>query len=226
MNKIIKSIKRYERKWIFNTLDLNQICIFLYNTKFFFSTHYPNRQVNSIYFDDINHSSIKQNLDGISEKKKYRLRWYGNYKMIKNPIFEIKSKSGFDVKKSSYKLNELNNLNLINLANINKIEKFINNNFNFKNRLYPIVTTHYKRTYFISSNRLIRATVDTDLKSLHLKSYKDINIMRGYNENILEMKYDVDLDFLVRDNVKDISVRFSKNSKFINSAMALPDYLI
>ena len=51
-------------------------------------------------------------------------------------------------------------------------------------------------------------------------------MMRGYNENILEMKYDVDLDFLVRDNVKDISVRFSKNSKFINSAMALPDYLI
>ena len=39
----------------------------------FFRTHYPKRRVNSIYFDNANYSSIRQNLDGISEKKKLEL---------------------------------------------------------------------------------------------------------------------------------------------------------
>jgi len=225
MKKIIETIDRYERKWVFEKLDFNQICIFLYNSKFFFGPQYSNRRVNSIYFDDTNYSSINQNLDGVSDKKKYRLRWYGDYKTIINPVFEVKSKSGFDVKKQNYKLNELNNLELINSININKIENFINDNFNFKNRLFPIITTHYKRSYFISSNKLIRSTVDTDIKSLHLEPSKDINIMREYKQIILEMKYDLDLDAFVRDNVKNIPVRFSKNSKFVNGATAVPDYL-
>ena len=46
---------------------------------FFFKEQYQNRKVNSIYFDDLNYSSIKQNLDGVSDKKKYRIRWYGDY---------------------------------------------------------------------------------------------------------------------------------------------------
>ena len=39
------------------------------------------------------------------------------------------------------------------------------------------------------------------------------------------MKYDLDLDKYVRDNVGDIAARFSKNSKFVNSAMLVPDFL-
>ena len=225
MKKAINSINRYERKWVFKNLDFNQICIFLYKSNFFFTNQYADRYVNSIYFDDVNYSSIRQNLDGVSNKKKYRLRWYDDFKVIKDPIFEVKSKNGFDVKKEHYKLNELNKIELINPINLEKIENFINSNFNFKNKLSPILTTHYKRSYFISSNKLIRATVDTNLRSISLTLNNDINIIRKYNHIILEMKYDVDLDHFVRNNVKDINVRFSKNSKFINAATVVPDSL-
>jgi|TARA_Y100000310_G_scaffold323598_1_gene384251 hypothetical protein len=53
----------------------------------------------------------------------------------------------------------------------------------------------------------------------------DINLIRKYNHIILEMKYDLDLDHFVRNNVKDINVRFSKNSKFISAATVVPDSL-
>ena len=57
-----KPINRHERKWVFNNLDYNQICIYLYKSNFFFKEHHQDRNVNSIYFDDINYSSIRQNL--------------------------------------------------------------------------------------------------------------------------------------------------------------------
>jgi len=39
------------------------------------------------------------------------------------------------------------------------------------------------------------------------------------------MKYDLDLNHFVRNNVKDINLRFAKNLKFINAATVVPDSL-
>ena len=38
------------------------------------------------------------------KKKKYRLRWYGDFRNITNPTFEIKKKKGFEVSKKNLKL--------------------------------------------------------------------------------------------------------------------------
>ena len=70
MQKNINSMKRFERKWVFDNSDYNQIYISLCRSKFGFIDHFPDRQVNSIYFDDQHYSSIVQNVDGISDKKK------------------------------------------------------------------------------------------------------------------------------------------------------------
>ena len=70
MEKIKKSIERYERKWVFDNIDYNQLIILLHRSKLFFSTQFQDREVNSIYFDDQNYSAIKQNVEGISSKKK------------------------------------------------------------------------------------------------------------------------------------------------------------
>ena len=100
MKKTNNSMERYERKWVFDNIDYNQLSILLYRSKLFFSTQYQDREVNSIYFDDQNYSAIKQNIESVSSKKKYRLRWYGNLNNITNSVFEVKKKNGFVVKKS------------------------------------------------------------------------------------------------------------------------------
>jgi len=224
MKEAKNSLKRYERKWVFSNknvnVDHNQILILLNKSSFFFTKQFPDRFVNSMYFDDQHYTSMHQNIDGINFKKKYRLRWYGSFSQIKDPVFEIKEKSGFEVKKSSFNVNELNNLDLLNHKDIEKIESFINKNFNFKNKIFPILTTHYLRNYFISENNLIRATIDTDLKSLFLYQMRNAGIIKNFNDIILELKYDLNLDEYVRSNLLNISVRLSKNSKFINSAIS------
>jgi len=215
--------KRYERKWVINNIDCNQIFILLFKSNFSFSYQYVDRYVNSIYFDDQNFSSIRQNFDGISEKKKYRLRWYGDLSKISKPVFEIKNKSSFEVFKENINFPIADGLNLFNFNDLKKIEEAINTQFNFKNKIFPILTTHYLRSYFVSSNKLIRATIDRDLKSVKLYQNKNTNIINQYSDIILELKYDLDLDDYVRSNFNNFSFRLSKNSKFINSATIIPN---
>ena len=95
MKKTNNSMERFERKWVFDYIDYNQLSILLYRSKLFFSTQFQDREVNSIYFDDQNYSAIKQSVEGVSSKKKYRLRWYGNLNKITNSVFEVKKKKGF-----------------------------------------------------------------------------------------------------------------------------------
>ena len=64
-------LKRYERKWVFNSTNVLFIINALLRSKFLFNFQYEKRKVNSMYFDDQNYSSIRENLDGVSEKKKY-----------------------------------------------------------------------------------------------------------------------------------------------------------
>ena len=218
-------LKRFERKWVFDSIDHNQLFILLNRSNFSFSNQFSDRQVNSMYFDDEHYTSIKQNIDGISDKKKYRLRWYGDFENITNATFEVKSKKEFEVSKKSFDLPEMSNFNLFNCNDIKKIELLINNNFNFKNKLFPILTTHYLRSYFVSSNKLVRSTVDRNLKSLLLYKNRNLNIIKEYKDIILEFKYDLNLDEYVRNNLGNISARFSKNSKFVNAATIRPDSL-
>jgi SPX domain protein involved in polyphosphate accumulation len=225
MNKNNDLLKRFEKKWVFNTIDHNQLFILLNRSNFSFVNQFSDRQVNSIYFDDEHYTSVNQNIDGISEKKKYRLRWYGDFKNITKPTFEIKSKKGFEVSKKNFDLPKLPDFNLLNYNDIKKIELLINSNFNFKNKLFPILTTHYLRSYFISANKLVRSTVDRNLKSLSLYNNRNLNIIKEYKDIILEFKYDLNLDDYVRSNLGNISARISKNSKFVNAATITPESL-
>ena len=55
---------------IFLTTNINKIILAIYRSNFNFISSFPDRIVNSIYFDDINLSSITDNLDGVTKKKR------------------------------------------------------------------------------------------------------------------------------------------------------------
>ena len=215
-------IKRFERKWIFKSNNSLALINALIRSNLFFRTQYPARNVNSVYFDTYNYSSIRQNLDGVSNKKKIRVRWYGNNYIITNPVLEIKSKKGFETKKESSSIKELDN---VKLSDLDIIKEKLNKKLSSKKIINPILTTHYEREYFVSLNRKIRATVDYNLKSIFLNNSTQIDIVKNFkNICILEFKYSTSFDKYVRENLKDITLRLSKNSKFVNSALERPKY--
>ena len=71
-------LSRFERKWVYRNNDHLTLVNALIRSNLFFRKQYPDRKVNSIYFDDINYSSIVENLDGVSKKKKLESDGMGN----------------------------------------------------------------------------------------------------------------------------------------------------
>jgi hypothetical protein len=57
-----------------------------------FGVAYPPRRVNSLYFDTPHLSSFGENLAGVSERQKLRLRWYGEDVKDIAPVLELKQK--------------------------------------------------------------------------------------------------------------------------------------
>ena len=70
--KLNLSDKRFERKFILRDMNNSEIISSLFHSKIHFINQYPDRQVNSIYFDNYNYDSIHQNLDGINDNMKSR----------------------------------------------------------------------------------------------------------------------------------------------------------
>ena len=222
---MMNKVNRFERKWIYKSGNHLSLINCLIRSKLFFMSQYPKRNVNSIYFDSLDYSSIKQNLDGVSNKKKVRIRWYDEEKKLLNPLLEIKSKKGSETKKMSIKINDLNNLKFPNQNNLEIIKSVINNKIKNKKTIYPLLSTHYDREYFISNNGMIRATVDYNLKSIFLKNNSQLNLVKNFSfVTILELKYLTKMDKYVRENLKEITLRLSKNSKFVNSAFETPKF--
>jgi len=81
----------------------------------------------------------------------------------------------------------------------------------------PITKVRYNRTYFISKNKNVRATIDKNISYQKIYNYKIKFESFKDNDLVLEFKYNTEFDSYVRNNLNKISLRLSKNSKFINS---------
>ena len=92
--------------------------------------------------------------------------------------------------------------------------------FKNKNILKPKILISYDRTYLISSNNLIRATIDSEIKYKKLDKF-NFNFFQKLNNIIVEMKYDINLDSYFRSQINNIDTRYSKSSKYVN-CMILP----
>ena len=218
----IVSTDRYERKWsIRKNIDFNTFLISVYRSNFMFKQSYNPRHINTIYFDDANCTSISENLDGVSAKKKYRLRWYGTSQVISKPQLEIKSKIGLICKKQTFPL-ELSQDIKFDYNGLRSVSDIFFKKLKVNKILFPILSTHYLRHYFVSANKHVRATFDKDLKSSQIYGFQNLSFKKDFNNSIFEIKYDRNYDNYVKKNLKNISLRISKSSKYVITALNKP----
>jgi len=210
----MKNNARFEKKWVFNGIDKETLFLNLISCKLFFREQFNVRTVNSIYFDTLDYKSAVDNLNGVSNRDKFRVRWYGKkLDLINEPILENKIKKNFQGYKVFFKLDEFNKKNLDH-KNLLNLTKKVNDLIPNKN-LYPVSMTNYKRIYLISTNNEIRATLDYDLQYKKLSHYIE-NFFLKVEDIILELKYSTNLDSYLRNQISGIT-RISKNSKYVNS---------
>ena len=181
-----------------------------------FQKIFPDRQVNSIYFDTPDYQTGLQNIVGVNQRKKYRLRWYGtDLQQIPNPRFETKIKHNELGTKRIILLDDtqLNDLNMIT-QEVN--EQLLNRLF----ILYPTLLNTYQRSYFGTPDGRFRITVDWDLQfypPLHKAAFSQQPILQP--SVILELKYAENEDDPAREIFRYLPFRQTKNSKYVTGIL-------
>tara|TARA_B100000767_G_scaffold32527_1_gene27771 strand:- start:749 stop:1402 length:654 start_codon:yes stop_codon:yes gene_type:complete len=208
---------RIEKKFIFPSQESDLVKKILLGNNF--KKLYSDRYITSIYIDNLNLDSAKDNINGVNERKKLRVRWYNN---DFNKIYlEEKNKNNFFVWKNIKKLEvDINKKNLLDkiyklLSNNNK---YIDTNYNYK----MVLKINYKRSYFISDQEEFRATIDTEINT---SPVFDSNKVIRLPETILEFKFSQNSENYFRDffSLRGLNIRSKKYSKYIQSFIALEE---
>lgn len=215
---------RFERKFLIQGLQSSQVEIEIKLNPGMFSKIYEPRQVNSIYFDSPGFENVRDNVEGVFERTKIRVRWYGDtFGQIEEPVLELKIKRGLAGRKERYPLGPfglerdrgLNGLFEV-LATAELPERL-----QWKMAaLQPTLLNSYWRKYFLSSDGHFRITLDEEMTV-----YKPVFAAAGfvgkqvsYKELVIEMKYESEaaLDQTARKLTSRFPFRMTKNSKYVN----------
>ena len=211
---------RYEIKLVANEINFSVFSKWLHSKTDFFKK-YPDRQINSLYFDDNNFSSVKDNLSGIPQRRKYRLRWYGNsVEELSDPIFEIKIKNGRLGSKKHFHVPELNNkVHNLKIKQIQEIALLQNKSRKLfiDEYLNPSLIVSYKRNYFENNND-IRVTVDSNVIFSDPSNEKLIqdHDQLAFNKRIIEFKFGINKKDYVSRIIKDLNIVPSRHSKYLS----------
>jgi hypothetical protein len=211
---------RYEIKFPFNFNDLNKLNSWIDGIKKIKKIH-SKRYINNVYFDDINFSSAQENLDGFSNKKKNRLRWYTSLdNELSNCTFEIKIKQNRlnykDLYKSDKKIDKIKYIHLFDkylnpFVNLSKDQKL--NLFKLNNKLFPVIQNKYKREYLIYKNK-VRLTIDNEMEYINVRDNKKLNYLSKFY--VLEIKFKEEDKKLAFEILKSVPFVNSKFSKYIH----------
>ena len=137
-----------------------------------FSSAYPARYVNNIYFDTKNYSHYWDNVEGLAKRIKVRIRWYGEqFGVVSSPILEFKIKDNLTGTKLSFPMSAFTLDSSLSIEQIHEQFKLLPVDKSMKEYLLTlelVLMNRYHREYFISQDADFRLTVDSKLSFVKL----------------------------------------------------------
>lgn len=204
---------RYERKYRIEGISLNIILQTIRLNNASLSKIHPDRQINNIYFDTPDLTTYRENVMGIADRNKYRVRWYGwDPLVITKPKFEIKHRRNNVGTKTIHKVTPFS------FDDLTIINQQVNNLSGTTALLKPVLQNSYKRAYFGTRDQKFRVTIDWDLSYASMLTNRQFRKHQYYEKNvfILEIKYEQDLEQEADRVLQSIPFRSTKNSKYVN----------
>ena len=216
---------RYEVKFVLDEVELSILENWMFDCAFL-NKSYENRIVNSIYFDDVQRSAVRDNLAGVSNRKKTRIRWYGNVTKASLVVCETKIKNGRLGRKRRVDLGfiEFDDLENQSDQHIVFIPKFdiVEARTNELALLEPTVIVQYEREYFNLSMGL-RMTVDQSIKTFNV--YPEQNVFthsrKPSNETVVEFKCSVQQKEILGEILASFPFSARRHSKYMTGSYYL-----
>tara|TARA_B100001057_G_scaffold446114_1_gene484386 strand:+ start:19562 stop:20296 length:735 start_codon:yes stop_codon:yes gene_type:complete len=205
MNKNIQTFFRYEFKYIISNLIREKIkkdiSYFMKIDKYAQINEGEKYFVRSLYFEDYHNSNFYEKIDGVRNRRKYRLRTYSNYEKNNNLIF-LEQKSRLENHVTKYR-KKIDNSHIDLFYNNNRVFDLLNNyddaltrSFLYdytKKNIRPKVLVDYYRTPYISNFDMnFRLTIDQNIivsRSNKLFNSYNRKINSLLDHSILEIKF-------------------------------------
>jgi len=216
---------RYENKFVCSDLYESDIMSWISLSTFCFRKQYSVRLINNIYYDTFEYAAYSDNLDGISKRSKLRYRWYGDSLYPLKGSIELKNRINSYGFKNSSKINLTGNI-LSHKDLRSNFKRVVNAEWDIIIQYYclPIILNRYVRSYYISKCGGIRLTLDQSHEVYDQTLSDKINIhyrAATPEYSVIELKYDPSNYEVVASSIGDIPLRYSKNSKYVNSVKSI-----
>ena len=223
---------RYEIKFISYSHKYNLIKNLIKMNDYNFHKQYNDRIINNLYFDSKDFKAFNDNLSGSSVRFKTRYRWYED-----KSISSDKANKGnleFKFKKNIFgykKIFNVDDLDISNNIDWKTIKKKINQSLSkeykilFEKNSEQILINQYNREYFISSNRKIRVTLDSNIKIFdQMRSIDKPNFSRkSFSQDYIVVEFKTNKsDGKFLKNLKlNLPIKASRNSKYVNGIRSI-----
>ena len=214
---------RYEMKMVAPVSEWAQVRAMLNVHPAGFHAAYPRRRVNNIYFDTINLDSYAENLSGIAQRMKLRLRWYGKEIVIRRGILELKCKLAGPGWKLSHAIGVTIDLGrkrwpaIVAAIRRDAPPRFVSA-LDVAHR--PIVINHYERDYLISNDGRVRITVDGP-QSVYSQLATSVPNLRidcsRHGCIVVEAKVDTEHRDRLIDVLSDLPLHVGRHSKYVTA---------
>lgn len=218
---------RYELKFVLNERESTQFRFWLAANGA--KKKYPDRKVNSLYFDNTNLGAVRDNLAGIADRNKIRLRWYGNTASPKSNFhLEIKVREGRLGSKILYPLTLTHDFfasHNISLAS-QEIFRHVSHSFfthhAINEFLMPTLVTSYNREYYENSKNM-RVTIDKKIcffDPMNNQKLGDIKPLK-YRPVVAEIKFAAGSKDHVAGILRNSSLSPKRHSKYLTGLSML-----
>lgn len=201
---------RYERKYRIEGLPPAWVRQSVLMHTASFRTLYPDRCINNIYFDTPDLAGFYENVAGVPQRRKHRLRWYGERTdYLRKPTFEIKIKDGEMGGKEKQKLDSLEWPGLRAAFREIPALRYL--------PLRPVLVNTYHRSYLGTPDGRFRITIDHQLRFAPFHWYLHPRPFHFLPDNavVMELKYEQEYDDEARRILHNIPFRQTKNSKYV-----------
>jgi len=212
---------RYERKFRPEILDLRQIHNIVLSSNAFFRRIFHPRYINNIYLDTPELDAFFENVGGMSDRKKYRIRWYGNPKgKITGAIFEIKIKFAYRGTKKSFFLPDFILDENFSTKKCHELLRSADIPLEILDEVAGMemkLLNRYSRTYFRDVTGNFRLTTDSEIQ--YFKIQDNFNqFVDSYTDKevVIEIKYDEEYNESAAGVINSMPFRLTRNSKYVD----------
>lgn len=182
-----------------------------------FYSPYPDRTVNNLYLDTLNATSCRENLDGISDRVKFRIRWYGDPHEMVDPVLELKIKRNALGRKEYFPLSPVSGVKEA-LAKATSV-------LPGTAKLVPLLHNSYRRSYYVTFDNKYRLTVDRNILYQSGQEFLMGNPLSIADDRVIvEVKFAAGDLLRSKEITRHIPYRVTKHSKYASGAIACLAY--